>query len=341
MGGGFPAYGADALRLTLCSYSPQAKRIALSPKRIEGYRNFCNKIYNAVRFSLPHIESAAVSAGPPAHPKLLINKWILSRLGTVVEQASRSIGEFRLDEGSGALYHFFWDELCDWFVEMTKPVFSATLAHVIEASLRALHPFAPFLTEELWQRVPRPPGRPVSIAFAAYPTASEGRADGEAEQAVALLMRVITAARAIRSDHDVHPGARVPLLVRSSDARIRETLQAQAAQIEFLARTQGPVVIEASGGERPRGSVLGVAGDAEVLVGLRGLVDAKKERERVERRLAKLDKDLSTLKKRLENSAFVDKAPREVVAEARAQAGALTSERSRLAEALTLADELE
>jgi valyl-tRNA synthetase len=117
-GQGFPRYGTDSVRFTLCSYSPQAKRIALSPKRIEGYRNFCNKIYNAVRYSLTYIDGVTLTGAPPA-ATLPVNRWILSRLSRAVVQSSEGIDNFRLDDGLGALYHFFWDELCDWYLELT------------------------------------------------------------------------------------------------------------------------------------------------------------------------------------------------------------------------------
>src|SRR6201999_1574705 len=194
MGKGFSASGADALRFTLASYSPQAKRIALSPARVDGYRKFCNKIYNATRFSLGYLEGQTVDvSGETPAPKLLVNRWILSRLITAVEASTLGIETYRLDDGSGALYHFFWDEFCAWFVEMTNPVFTAgteeekaetrlVLAHTLEAALRALHPYAPFITEDLWQRIPRPASRPVSIALSPYPTAADGRKDEPAER---------------------------------------------------------------------------------------------------------------------------------------------------------------
>jgi valyl-tRNA synthetase len=350
MGKGFPAYGADALRFTLCSHSPQAKRIALSPGRIEGYRNFCNKIYNAVRFSLTHIEGAEPTGRPPS-VTLLQNRWILSRLAKAVEASTRGIEEFRLDEGSGELYHFAWGELCDWFLELSKPIFQsgteaekaetrATLAHVIETMLRALHPYVPFVTEELWQKIPRPAGRPVSIAFAAYPTAADGKADAEAERAMKTVMDVIGSARSMRSEHEVHPGAKVKLVLRTADAAVRELLAAQTRFVEFLVKTEGAPVIEAPGGARPAGSTTAVAADVEVLVGLRGLVDAAKEEERIARTLKKIQKDIEVLEKRLQNPKFVANAPAEVVAEAREQLAALKRQKERLEEAKGLVKEL-
>ncbi|MEZ4220615.1 MAG: valine--tRNA ligase [Polyangiaceae bacterium] len=350
MGKGFPAYGTDAVRLTLCSYSPQAKRIALSPKRIEGYRNFCNKLYNATRFALPHIDGVVLDGAPPK-ATTLPNRWILSRLAGAVEASTRGIDDFRLDEGARSLYAFVWDELCDWFLESSKPVFSGedeaakaetrtVLAHVIETVLRALHPYAPFVTEELWQRVPRPSSRPKSVAIASYPTAADGRADTDAEKQMDALMKAISAARAVRGEHEVHPGARVPLVLRASDGQLRDMLARETALLEFLVKSDGAPKVEASGGERPRGFVMSVAGDVEVLVDLKGLVEANKEKERIERAIKKVDKDVETLDKRLSNKNFVDKAPPEVVAEAQEQLEGLRRQRARLDEARTLVDEL-
>jgi valyl-tRNA synthetase len=352
MGKSFAACGADALRFTLCSYSPQAKRIALSPARIEGYRKFCNKIYNATRFALPYLAGAEASGKPPARPAMLVNRWILSRLGAAVAASTRGIDDFRLDDGSGALYHFFWDELCDWYIEMVKPVFAAgtaaeqgetraTLVHVLETALRALHPYAPFITEELWQRLPRPASAPVTIALSAYPTLEDGPHDAEAEAAMALLAGAVSAARTMRSEHDVHPGAKVPLELRAADAKARGLLTREARYLESLVGTDGAPVIAEPGGARPRGALVAVAGDVEVLVGLRGLVEPAKERERIERALKKGDKDIGVLEKRLSNQNFVANAPPEVVIEVTAQLEQLRRQKVRLGEALALVGELE
>jgi len=352
MGEGFPAFGADALRMNLCSYSPQAKRIALSPKRLEGYRNFCNKLYNAVRFALGSIAEVTLDGAPPGAPALLANRWILSRLAAVVETSTRGIVDFRIDEGAGALYHFVWDELCDWFIELSKPVFAqgtdaeraetaATLAHVIEATLRALHPYVPFITEELWQRVPRPASRPRSVALAPYPTAAaDGRPDPDAERDFAVLSQVISAIRSVRSEHAVDKRARVAVELRAGEAALRELLGQQARSLEALGQTAGAPAIAASGGPRPAGSVLTVAGPVEVLVALKGLVDPAKEAERIERELKKVEKDLEVLDRRLGNPSFVEKAPPDVVAEVRTQRAALEQQRERLREARVLLAEL-
>jgi valyl-tRNA synthetase len=368
MGAGFPAFGADALRFTLASYSPQAKRIALAPKRIEGYRHFCNKIWNATRFALTYLEREGApaaladsqvsgrSGAPPADgalPKTTwrANRWIMSRLSAALAETSRGLSDFRLDDASGALYRFFWNELCDWYLEITKPVLQdeasplanevvETLGHVLETSLRALHPFVPFLTEELWHRVPRPASRPASIALAPFPEASEGKPDPEADREMAIVAAVIVAARTIRSEHEVHPGAEVPLALRSNDPAIRELLASELRTIRTLVKSDGEPVIEPSGGGRPPGTVMSVAGEVEVLVGLRGLVDPAKEEARVERDIKKIDKDVANLEKKLASPAFVEKAPPDVVTESRSQLDALRRARARLDEAIELAREL-
>jgi valyl-tRNA synthetase len=351
MGAGFPAYGADAVRFTLCSYSPQARRIALSPKRIEGYRNFCNKIYNAVRYALGHVEGVELSGQPPKAPKLLQNRWILSRLVKAITTSESGINEFRLDEASGALYHFFWDEFCSWYLEATKPIFisgsdeektetRSTLAHVIETALRALHPFMPYITEELWQRVPRPTSRPKSIALAPYPTAADGLRDEDAERVFGALSNAISAARSMRNEHGVSPSAEVPLNLRLSDPGLIAALQHQSSIIKFLVRTSGDPIIEAEGGERPKGSVVTVLEGVQVLVGLRGLVDAKKEAERIANSIKKAEKDIGVLEKRLNNPAYLEKAPPELVAEVREQLSSLQRQVAQLNDAKHLVDEL-
>jgi valyl-tRNA synthetase len=349
MGAGFTAYGADALRYTLATYSPQAKRIPLSPKKIEGYRNFCNKIWNATRYALPYLEGALVTpAAPPA--TLLANRWILSRLHAATAAARTGIDEFRLDDASGALYHFFWGELCDWFLELTKPVFAAggpaadetrnVLAFALEVSLRALHPFIPFITEELWQRLPRPEGSPLSIALAPFPGEDAGRVDSAAERDMGALQAIISAARTIRSEHEVHPGAEVPLILRTDDAHKSALLREQVRAIRTLVKTSGDPAIEPGGGPRPKGAVMSVAAETEVLVPLSGLVEGAKESARVEREIKKVDKDIAALEKKMSLPAFADKAPPEVIADTRTQLGELQRKKASLEQARELAAEL-
>jgi valyl-tRNA synthetase len=360
MGKGFEAYGTDALRFTLASYSTVSKRIPLSPKKIEGYRHFCNKIWNATRFALPHTEGAEHAGASPA-AQALTNRWILSRLGAACAAAEQGIDEFRFDEAASALYRFFWGELCDWYLELCKPVFAGedlpgvaademarlraetrdTLAYTLETSVRALHPFMPFITEELWHRLPRPEPSPVSIALAPAPGRDAGPEDGQAERDMAVVQAVITAARTVRSERQVHPGARVPVTLRTDEQSLRELLDGERYAIETLVKADGSLTLEGRGGARPPGAALTVAAGVEVLITLKGIVDGAKEKERVDREIKKTQKDIDALDKKLANKGFAERAPAEVVAEAQA---ALESARERLqllGEALELAAELE
>jgi len=356
MGQGFPAFGADALRFTLASFPPSNKRIALAPKRLEGYRHFINKIWNATRLALGHVKDVKLGESIPA-PKGFFNRWILSKLARAIGVANAGIGEFRVDETANEAYRFFWNDFCDWYLEVTKPILrdggddalaaetKLVMAHVLETSLRMMHPIMPFVTEELWQRLPRPASRKASIAFGPYPKDGDVPVDAAAEAEMALLQAVIGAARTVRSEHEVHPGALVPLALRMDDQGARGTLSAHAATIRALVKTEGDVVLEAIGGPRAAGTTITVVpsdkGPIEVLVGLKGLVTKDKELARIEREIKRIDKDLGALDKKLSSKGFVDRAPKEVVEEAHAQKKAMLEAKARLEESRTLAAELE
>ncbi|HEX4448588.1 MAG TPA: class I tRNA ligase family protein, partial [Polyangiaceae bacterium] len=206
MGSGFPAFGADAVRFTLATYPPSNKRIALAPKRLEGNRRFLNKIWNATRLALDLLagftwgegkvggDGEGAAPGAPATPPLkgFYNRWIRSRFAAACAEVHEGLDAFRIDEAAHAMYRFFWNDLCDWYLELAKPALRpradgsfadpdavpemrATLAYVLEGSLRLMHPLLPFITEELWQRVPRPATRKASIAFGPFPTRDDER----------------------------------------------------------------------------------------------------------------------------------------------------------------------
>jgi valyl-tRNA synthetase len=347
---GFPAYGADALRYTLLSYSPQTSKIALSLKRVEGYRNFCNKLWNAARYALMGLEGSDAHAGGalPA-PKHFANRWILSRLGAAIDAARAGIDEYRLDEAGGALYRFVWNELCDWYLELSKPLLApssdaatiaetrATLVHVLETALRALHPLAPFITEEIWQRLPKHAGAPASIMLARYPDASvDARPAPEVEQAMARLQAVIVAARTLRAEHDLHPKRELPLTLRSDDAAVRESLSSHRAAIAALCNAD--VKIEpAAGDATPSHSAVAVAEGVTLIVPLAGLVDMDKERERLQRELKKLEKDLASVDRKLANDDFLARAPAALVEQERERQRELRAARERLEAALATA----
>jgi valyl-tRNA synthetase len=342
---GFMAYGSDAVRYTLLSYSPQARRIALSVKRIEGYRNFCNKLWNAARFAMMQLDGKdVVATGRRPEPKALVNRWILSRLDEAVSTANKGLVDYRLDDAALGLYHFVWNELCDWYLELTKPLLSGsdealaqetrdTLVHVLETTLRALHPMMPFITEDIWQRVPKAEPLGIACAISPYPRARhEGIADAHAEREMKWLMAVIVAARTIRSEHDLAMKNVLPITLRSDEAGKRALFETQRSAIETLVNAK--LTLEASQGAIPDHCATAVAEGVTVIVPLSGLVDLGKEKERAQRELAKIEKDLLQLTKKLENQEFLARAPADVVAKDTARKNELESARGKLSEAL-------
>ncbi|HEX4352416.1 MAG TPA: class I tRNA ligase family protein, partial [Polyangiales bacterium] len=343
---GFAAHGADSLRFTLLSYSPQTTKIALSIKRIEGYRNFGNKLWNAARYALMNLQGSAARAEqtrPPA--RAFANRWILSRLAVAIESAHQGVEQYRLDDASGALYHFVWHELCDWYLELAKPLFAsndralveetgAVLVHVLETSLRALHPMMPFITEEIWQRVPKLTAATRTIMLAPYPDAARDalRAD-DVEREMSVLQAVVVAARAIRSERDIHPRLSLPLSLRSDDASLRALLDRERGAIGSLCNAQ--VTVEPTlSAAAVANSATAVAEGVTLVVPLEGLVDDDKERERLERQVQKLDKDLAAIDKKLGNAGFVERAPADVVQRERERRDELSAAREQLSAAL-------
>ena len=341
---GFTAYGADALRYTLLSYSPQTVKIALSLKRIEGYRNFCNKLWNAARYALPQLaESQAPAGDGRPQATAFANRWILSRLALAVDEARTGIDQYRLDDAGAALYRFVWNEFCDWYLELSKPLLAggdakvaaetrATLSHTLETVLRALHPMIPFITEEIWQRLPKAASAPKSIMTARYPEAAvDGQRAPEIEQEMQRLQAVIAAARSVRSEYDVHPKRELPLILRSSDAGVRSALAREQGAIAALCNAR--VQIEA-GEETPPDHALSVAEGVTVLVPLAELVDPEKERERLKRDLAKVEKEFTAVERKLANPDFLSRAPAALVEQERTRQRELTETRVRLLAAL-------
>jgi valyl-tRNA synthetase len=359
MGSGFPAFGADAVRFTLATYPPSNKRIALAPKRIEGNRHFLNKIWNASRLSIALLGDFQWPL-EPAPPKGLYNRWIRSRFAAACEAVHDGMEDFRIDEAALAAYRFFWNDFCDWYLELVKPELRdvgggpdaraaetrETLAHVLEGSLRLMHPLMPFVTEELWQRVPRPQSRRASIAFGPYPTKIGERAarDLETEASMDLLKDVVSAARTIRSEHDVDKKAEVTMLVRSESNSVLGFLDKHAETIRLLVRTRAHPLFQPLGAAREPGATLSVLSSAhgpiEVLVVLKGLVEPGSEAARIDREIKKIERDLAALDKKLASPGFAERAPKELVEEAHAQRRSLIEAKARLEGARKLIDEL-
>jgi len=343
---GFPPYGADALRFTLLSYSPQTTKIALSMKRVEGYRNFCNKLWNASRFAMMNLGEVRAPERRP-EPAQFASRWILSRLGGAIEAAHAGVAEYRLDDATSATYHFVWGDLCDWYLELCKPLLASSdpacvqetrevLAYVLEVTLRLLHPFVPFITEELWQRVPKPASAPKSVMVAPYPTAEAARAHPELEREMVTLQGLITAARTLRAEHEIHPKLALPLSLVAESPALRGLLERESAAIAALVNAE-PRVLATSDLAAGADAAISVVEGVTVIVPLSGLVDPAQALEKLQREHAKATKELAAVDKKLSNEGFAARAPAEVVEAERKRQAELRDALVRLVAALAKA----
>jgi len=348
---GFPECGTDALRFTLAAYTGQDQNIRFSISRVEGYRKFCNKIWQAaLGFALPHVKGMEVQAGVPT-PATLADRWILDRLAGVAEDVNLGLEEFRVGAVTDSLYHFLWDELCSWYIEFLKPIFSGkdeakrragsqVLRHVLDVSLRLLHPLMPFLTETLWQELPKSQGALSSIMIAPYPTAADGRPDSAAKLDAERLMDVITALRTIRADFEVKSSHGIHVNVHTDDAELAALLSENQPLIGPMARVETLTILPRSA-PRSKGAATAVAAGAELLVPLRGLIDFAVERVRLEKERQKTVKLIKGAETRIASESFTGRAPVDVVTRERERLKEARSELAKLCEALDRLAEIE
>ncbi len=342
---GIAAHGADPLRFTMAALAGPGRDIKFDLGRAEGYKNFCNKLWNATRFVLMNTEGGALPAQAAAAPATDAERWILARLAATAAQAQAHFAAYRFDLLAQTLYEFAWNEYCDWFVELAKPALQGqdaaaaastrrTLLVVLEALLRMLHPLVPFVTEELWRQVaPRLSIDGDTISLQPYPQAGDFAGDhAGAEADIEWLKQMVTALRRIRSELGVPPSRQVPLLVRPAGELDRARLQRFDAQLRFLNRLER---IEALDGDPPP-SAAGLVGEMGLFVPLEGLVDLDAERARLDREIARVAAERDKSEAKL--AKFSDKVPAAVVEQERqrladwsAQHQALSAQRARLA----------
>jgi valyl-tRNA synthetase len=332
-------YGADALRFTVISIAPVGQDVRFDAEKTELGRNFANKIWNAARFALMNLGEGTVApytAGEAPAAASIADRWILSRLQCAIDETRGALAAYRFNDAATTLYRFLWNEVCDWYLELSKPALYGgdeaakqavrrTLVTVLDQSMRLLHPFMPFITEEIWQALPIARPTP-SIVIAPYPTAVDALRDAEVEARIGELIAAVTAVRNIRSELGIAPGT--PVTVRIAADGQGDRVRAIEGFIMTLARVSE---VELLGSERPSGepSAL-VAGLGELFVPLRGAVDAAAVRERLEKDLGKVEKELKGAEAKLSRPDFVDKAPADVVEKERAKAAGLRERRATL-----------
>ncbi|MCI0546959.1 MAG: valine--tRNA ligase [Candidatus Rokubacteria bacterium] len=338
-------YGTDAFRFTLAALAaPGVRDIRIAEDRVEGYRNFANKIWNAARLVLANLDGYDPKLAATGAPSVA-DRWIASRLDATVRAVRAGIDHYRFNEAASAVYHFLWHELCDWYLEIAKPRLYQTadaadramaqriLVTTLEATLRLLHPFMPFISEEIWQRLPPAGGRrPASIMIARFPRASRRAHDPAAEAEMAAVIAVVSGIRTVRSESRIAPGAEVVVTAKPLSSPSEARLRAAAGLIATLARAAVTVAPDAA---RPPRSALAVAGDAEVYVALEGVVDLAAERQRVQREIDRAGREVATLSAKLARPEFAERAPAEVVERERARLSEQQALREKLATSLT------
>ncbi len=313
-------YGTDAFRFTLAALAAQGRDIRISDERVEGYRNFANKLWNAARLVLSNLDGydPAGDTGPAGLP----GRWIQSRLQATITSVRAALETYRFNDAAGAIYHFLWNDFCDWYLEIAKgSLYRAgspaernrvqhTLVTVLETTLRLLHPFMPFITEELWQRLPH---EGESIVVASYPRVAAAAVAPDAEREMAVLVQVITAVRNIRGEMRVAPGATLDVRLRPAPEHA-EVLGGHRALVEALARCR--LTLD-PGATRPPGTALAVVGRSELYVMLAGVVDFAGERVRLEKEIRRATEQIAFFEAKLGRPDFVERAPAEVVTKER------------------------
>ncbi len=339
---GIPAYGTDALRFTFASQASTGRDIVLSLQRIEGYRNFCNKLWNASRYVLMNTEGKDCSAAADALS--VADRWILSRLQYTAEEVASAIEGYRFDHAAQAIYEFTWNEYCDWYLELTKPVLNSddsseeqkraarhTLVTVLEALLRITHPIMPFITEEIWQQVKVLAGvEGETIMLQPFPVADEALRDAGAEAEMQWVMDFIQGIRRIKGEMNISPGKPVPVLLENAGERDRTRLADNRHYLDFLAKTESVRVLEP--GEEAPEAAMALVGEMKILIPLADLIDKEAELKRLEKELAKLQAEVDRAEKKLSNPGFTDKAPEAVVQKEREKLQAARSAMENLAE---------
>ena len=349
---GINAYGTDALRFTFLSLASTGRDIKWDMGRIEGYRNFCNKIWNAARYVLMNTENqdCGLDADSGEVTLSLADRWIVSALQRAETEVTEALDQFRFDVASHAAYEFIWNEYCDWYLELSKPVLYGdeyseaekrgtrrTLVRVLEAILRLAHPFMPFITEEIWQKVaplagktPAAEGADATIMRQPFPVSDSARLAPQAESDIEWIKAVITVIRNIRGEMRIPPGKALDVYLHNGKDIDRERLAANHNFMCRLAKLERITWLNAE--DSAPASATGLVGDMEILVPMAGLIDKDAEIERLGKEIEKLRKEVARGESKLRNPNFVDKAPDEVVAKEREKLDDHRSQQARLEE---------
>jgi valyl-tRNA synthetase len=318
---GIPAFGTDALRFTFGALASTGRDIRFDLGRIEGYRNFCNKIWNATRYVLQNVESEDCSAGELS----LADRWILARFQQVSTDTSNHLNAYRFDLATRDLYEFVWNDYCDWYIELSKPILYSdnssepvkrgarhTLVTVLEGILRLLHPIMPYITEELWQKIgPLATVEGETIMLQPYPEADPNLIDQDAIAELEWVKQFIMGVRQIRSEMDIKPGKALPVLCQNGDITDKERLDSNRGLLVSLARLESVTWLDAS--DSAPESATSLVGEMNLLIPMEGLIDKAAESARLQKNIDRLSIEVNRIESKLQNAKFVDRAPADIV----------------------------
>ena len=308
-------YGADALRFTLMAMAAQGRDIRLSEDRIEGYRNFATKLWNAARYCEMN-GCKPVDGFDPATASYIPNQWMIAELYNVEKKVARALDEYRFNDAAGAIYHFAWGTFCDWYLEFTKPLLQQdgenseeirqVTGWVLDQIFILLNPFMPFITEELHEAMAENPQALISARWPDYPDSLE---NGAAKNEMDWLMRFISEIRSVRSDMNVPAGAQIQLLVKDANGQTQKRLDDYGEIINRMARIEKIGVSESV----PKGAIQAVVDEATLMMPIADIIDLDQERARLKKEIARLEQDIEKISQKLKNKKFVENAPDEVV----------------------------
>ena len=342
---GIPDFGTDALRFNFAIQASTGRDIRLDLNRVEGYRNFCNKIWNASRFIRMNTNDfelldTNVSKGHP------IDQWIQSRFRQTIEEVERQYGQYRFDLAATAMYEFVWNDFCDWYIELSKTLINDpdisesekdytknNLILMLDSILRMLHPTIPFITEEIWQSMNEENGKR-SIMKSSFPSSNDWSADETGARKSEWLKDFVSSVRQIRSEMNIPPKQSISIIIQDASSSDHEKLDTLGSFIRNLGSVES-ITHKESSDDLPK-SAIALLGEMKVFIPLAGLVDIEEEKSRLEKKLSKLNKELESVENRLSNDAFIKKAPIEVVDDLKAKFKGLVSDQSRIEEQIKL-----